>query len=57
MWSTYKKVQFTAEDVAAMMVLLKIARLAAESGFQSDTWTDIVGYGACGFEVGERLNS
>jgi hypothetical protein len=53
-WSVILGVEVTAEDVAMMMVGLKVARYANKSGFQADTWTDIVGYGACGFEVGEK---
>jgi hypothetical protein len=34
------------------MVAVKVARYASKSGFQPDTWTDIAGYAACGFEVG-----
>jgi hypothetical protein len=35
-----------------MMVGLKVARYASKSGFQPDTWVDIAGYAACGYEVG-----
>jgi hypothetical protein len=45
-------IEFTAEDVAMMMVGLKVARYASKSGFQPDTWIDIAGYAACGYEVG-----
>jgi hypothetical protein len=41
-----------AEDVAMMMIGLKVARYAARSGFQPDTWVDIAGYAGCGYEVG-----
>jgi hypothetical protein len=34
------------------MVGLKVARYAAKSGFQADTWIDIAGYAGCGYEVG-----
>lgn len=37
----------TATDVAAMMVLMKVARLA-ESPAHADSWRDIAGYAACG---------
>ena len=35
-----------ADDVAAMMILLKVARLSGSE--QLDTWVDIAGYAACG---------
>jgi hypothetical protein len=57
-WSVLFARDFTAEDVAMAMVGVKLARYASNSGFQPDTWTDIVGYGACGYEVGlKSLNS
>lgn len=46
------KIDVDAEDVAMMMVAVKVARYASGSGFQPDTWVDIAGYAACGFEVG-----
>ena len=51
-WSVIFSREFTREDVAMAMVAVKVARFASNSGFQPDTWTDIVGYGACGYEVG-----
>ena len=39
-----------AKDVAAMMILLKVARIAAGSGSQ-DNWIDLAGYAACGGEI------
>jgi hypothetical protein len=50
LWSAYKGVDFTAADVAAMMILVKVARLTT-SPTKLDTWTDIAGYGACGAEA------
>jgi hypothetical protein len=44
--------EITPEDVAMMMVGLKVARYASKSGFQPDTWIDIAGYAGCGYEVG-----
>lgn len=38
-----------AKDVAAMMALLKIARIAAGGG-KADSWIDLAGYAACGAE-------
>jgi hypothetical protein len=51
-WSVTLGVEITNEDVAMMMVGLKLARYASKSGFQPDTWVDIAGYAACGYEVG-----
>lgn len=38
-----------AKDVAVMMSLLKIARIAAGGG-KADSWIDLAGYAACGAE-------
>ena len=54
MWSVIFGIEVTREDVAMAMVAVKVARYASKSGFQPDTWTDIAGYAACGFEVGEN---
>lgn len=40
----------TPKDVAAMMVLFKIARVATGRN-KSDNWIDAAGYAACGGEV------
>ena len=50
LWYAYKGVPFTAKDVAVMMILLKVARIA--SGHQcDDNFVDIAGYAACGGEL------
>ena len=51
-WSVITNYNFTREDVAMMMVGLKLARYGSKSGFQPDTWIDIAGYAGCGYEVG-----
>ena len=51
-WSMILGVDISNEDVAMMMVGLKVARYANKSGFQGDTWIDIAGYAGCGYEVG-----
>lgn len=51
-WSVIIGTEITPEDVAMMMVGLKVARYASKSGFQPDTWIDIAGYAGCGYEVG-----
>jgi hypothetical protein len=56
-WSVIVGTEISSEDVAMMMVGLKLARYAAKSGFQPDTWIDIAGYAGCGFEVGSVESS
>ena len=56
-WSVILGVPITREDVAMMMVGLKVARYASKSGFQPDTWIDIAGYAGCGYEVGLLENT
>ena len=55
-WSVIIGIELSEEDIAMMMVGLKLARYANKSGFQPDTWIDIAGYAGCGYEVG-KLNS
>ncbi|AOT24975.1 hypothetical protein PBI_KALPINE_55 [Mycobacterium phage Kalpine] len=44
LWGAYKRgVEFSPEDVAVMMILLKIARFM-ENGYHNDTVVDIAGY-------------
>ena len=51
-WTAYLNyaVKIDAEDVAAMMALLKIARIA-ENPQHMDSWVDLAGYAACGGEI------
>ena len=42
-----------AEDVAVMMALLKIARIATGKP-KVDNWVDLIGYAACGAEIQEK---
>lgn len=49
-WSTYKEIEFTADDVAVMMMLLKIARIKSGNA-TDDSYVDIAGYAACGAEI------
>lgn len=44
-------VSIMPEDVAAMMVLFKMARVATGS-YSADSWVDAAGYAACGGEIG-----
>lgn len=59
LWSNYLnaiKCEWLApEDVAVMMVLLKIARIAT-GGSHPDNWIDIAGYAACGGEIEGKRN-
>lgn len=48
LWSAYKGTKFEARDVAAMMILLKLSRLAFRD--KRDSWVDIAGYSFCGHE-------
>jgi len=50
LWTAYAGYVFQAEDVAAMMILLKIARIASGSA-KMDNWVDAAGYAACGGEL------
>ena len=51
-WTAYLNyaVRINAEDVAAMMALLKIARIS-ENLQHMDSWVDLTGYAACGGEI------
>ncbi len=51
-WNAYLNMDnvIEAKDVAAMMALLKIARIASGHG-KSDNWVDLAGYAACGGEI------
>lgn len=49
-WGTYLNQQITPVDVAAMMALLKLARVADGHG-KTDNWVDLAGYAACGAEI------
>ncbi len=53
LWSVYKGSSFTAEDVAIMMALLKIARIKTGTGTE-DSFVDLAGYAACGAELADH---
>jgi hypothetical protein len=63
MWAAYlrRKTDIPAEftldphDVAAMMSLLKISRIGWDHG-KRDSWADLAGYAACGYDCAEREN-
>lgn len=61
LWEDYltskgNAVDIDTKDVAAMMALLKIARIATGHG-KADNWIDIAGYAACGGELESRANN
>lgn len=49
LWSAYLGRQIGPQDVAALLMLLKISRLSRGPG-NPDHWIDIIGYAACGAE-------
>ena len=55
LWTAYldavfdERLELNARDVAAMMILLKVARAATST--KCDHWVDIAGYAACGGEI------
>lgn len=55
-WSAYlglKDAPLNSADVAAMMVLLKVARVKG-TPLHADSWVDIAGYAACGSEAADK---
>lgn len=54
-WSVYKGVEFTANDVAMMMALLKIARIRTGTA-TDDSYVDLAGYAACGSEIHSKTD-
>ena len=53
LWTDYigaTNVSFTAQDVASMMILMKLARIK-NGGGTGDSYVDIAGYAACGGEI------
>lgn len=54
-WSTYLNKDVSPKDVAAMMGLLKIARIQNGKA-KADNWIDLAGYAACGAELEDIYN-
>lgn len=51
LWNGYLgEDRFDAKDVAAMLILLKVARIKSGKK-KNDNWIDIAGYAACGGEI------
>jgi len=55
-WSVYLGRKVYPADVAAMMALLKVARLRANPG-RDDSWVDLAGYAACGAECRQKFET
>ena len=53
-WSAYLDHFIEPQDVAAMLALLKLARLKHAEGQHRDSWVDLAGYAACGAECAKR---
>lgn len=49
LWSAYLSREIGPQDVAVLLMLLKISRLS-RSPETFDHWVDIAGYAACGYE-------
>jgi len=55
MWAAYLGIDvLLAADVAAMLALMKIARIATNP-LHEDSWIDLAGYAACGADVARGL--
>lgn len=52
MWAAYLGTPIAPHDVAALMALLKLSRIAW-SPEKHDHWADLAGYAACGWECAE----
>lgn len=52
-WSAYLDHFIEPQDVAAMLALLKLARLKHSEGQHRDSWVDLAGYAACGAECSQ----
>ena len=50
LWTAYKGIELTAVDVAAMLSLVKLGRIASGHA-KADNWIDLAGYAACGGEI------
>ena len=53
-WSAFLDIHITAPQVAAMMILMKTARIKASAGRDTDSWVDAAGHSACGGELMHR---
>lgn len=53
LWTAYAGHPFDSKDVAMMMALLKIARIASGTATE-DSFVDLAGYAACGAEIATK---
>lgn len=54
LWSAYLNREVSSQDVAMMMILLKVARIK-NGGGSGDSFVDIAGYAACAGEIHDAL--
>ena len=54
LWSEYKGIGFSVEDVGIMMILLKIARIKHDTS--EDSYIDIAGYAAVTHEASNQIS-
>lgn len=54
MWTAYLNRTVSGKDVAAMMIMVKLARISSGQ-YKDDNWVDIAGYAACG-NASERIH-
>lgn len=55
MWSAYLGMRIKAHDVAVLMALLKLSRIRW-SPEKRDSWVDLAGYAACGWDCALLLD-
>ena len=55
LWTDYTAVSLSSADVAAMMILLKVARVRNGKA-KDDSWVDMAGYAACGAECAAAMS-
>jgi|PlaIllAssembly_1097288.scaffolds.fasta_scaffold1009851_1 hypothetical protein len=53
LWSAWMGVPFTVLDVAAFLILMKLARIHHNAG-HLDSWIDIAGYAGCAGEIATK---
>ena len=56
MWTAYLGKEIKSEDVANMMILMKVARNLS-GVYKDDNWIDICGYAALGGEIQSKFNN
>ena len=55
LWSRYTGCDISTADVAAMMILLKLARVEGNPR-HADSWVDFAGHAACGAECAAAMS-